>query len=365
MIEMRRVLAINPGATSTKIAVFDDGCEVIRRTVEHHGDELERYERIFDQWPYRLNIVEKVLDDVGIALPSLDAVVGRGGLLEPLEGGTYEVDDTMLRDLEKASRGEHASNLGAVIAHQLATSVGVPAFIVDPVSVDELGEEARFSGLPELPRESLSHALNSKAVARKVAMEMGERYEEVNFIVAHLGSGISVSAHRHGKMIDVNNAREEGPFAPDRSGGLPSLGLVRLCYSGTYGEKELLSRMMGQGGMFAYLRTKDIREARRMADDGDRNAAAVLLAMAYQVAKEIGAMATVLHGQVARIILTGGIAHEGRFIREISERVRFIAPISVVPGEEELESLAMGALRVLRNEEKAKLYRPGIGENRC
>ncbi len=361
---MKRVLAINPGSTSTKMAVFDDEREAMRCTVEHQGDDLERYERVFDQWPYRLEIVTKALGEAGIPRSSLDAVVGRGGLLRPLEGGTYEVNGAMLADLEEAQRGEHASNLGAIIAYRLASGAGVPAFIVDPVAVDEMEEVAGLSGLPELPRESLSHALNSKAVARKVAGEMGKGYGEVNFIVAHLGSGISISAHRSGRMIDVNNAREEGPFSPDRAGSVPSLELIRLCYSGKYKEKELLSRMMGSGGMCAYLGTKDIRAARRMAESGDSKAAIVLAAMAYQTAKEIGAMATVLRGQVDRIILTGGIAHDEAFVREISERVEFIAPIKVVPGEEELVSLAAGALRVLRGEEKAKIYGQGMGKGR-
>jgi butyrate kinase len=360
---MKRVLAINPGSTSTKMAVFDDGCELIRRTVEHHGDFLARYKRVFDQWPYRLEIVTEVLDEAGIPRSSLDAVVGRGGLLRPLEGGTYAIGEAMLADLEEARRGEHASNLGAVIAYRLACAAGVPGFIVDPVSVDELNEEARLSGLPELARESLSHALNSKAVARKTAARLGKRYEEVNFVVAHLGSGISVSAHRGGRMIDVNNAREEGPFAPDRAGTLPSLGLVHLCYSGKYKESELLSRMMGSGGMYAYLGTKDTRSARMMAEGGDAKAAAVLKAMAYQTAKEIGAMSAALRGEVDGIILTGGIAHDEVFVREIAERVESIAPIHVIPGEEELASLAAGALRVLRGEEKAKTYGQGSGKD--
>jgi len=358
---MKRVLAVNPGSTSTKIAVYGDDRELLRGSVEHRGEDLRRYVRVFDQWPYRLEIVIKALDAAGIPLTSLDAVVGRGGLLKPLEGGTYAVDDEMLSDLEAARKGEHASNLGAVVAYRIASNLGIPAFIVDPVSVDELEDEARLSGLPELPRESLSHALNSKAVARRVASEMGKAYGEVNFVVAHLGSGISVSAHRRGRMVDVNNAREEGPFAPDRAGGVPSLALIRLCYSGEYAEDRLLSRMMGSGGMYAYLGTRDVREARKMADKGDAHAALVLKAMAYQTAKEIGAMAAALGGLVDRVILTGGIAYDEGFVRDVSERIGFVAPVRVIPGEEELASLAMGAIRVLRGEEKVKAYAQGAG----
>jgi butyrate kinase len=359
---MKRVLAVNPGSASTKIAVYDDDRELLRRSVERRDDDPRGRGSVFDQWPHRLEIVIKSLDEAGIPLTSLDAVVGRGGLLKPLEGGTYAVDEEMLSDLAAARRGEHASNLGAVIAYRIAGNLGIPAFIVDPVSVDELEDEARLSGLPELPRESLSHALNSRAVARLVASEMGMSYGEANFVVAHLGSGISVSAHRLGRMIDVNNAREEGPFAPDRAGGLPSLALIRLCFSGEYSEGELRARMMGSGGMYAYLGTRDARTARRMARDGDERAALVLGAMAYQTAKEIGAMAAALGGLVDRVILTGGMAHDEAFVRDVSDRIGFVARVRVVPGEEELASLAMGALRVLRGEEEAKSYASGRGE---
>jgi butyrate kinase len=243
-----------------------------------------------------------------------------------------------------------------MLAGGLAQKLGIPAFIVDPVAVDELEPEARLSGLPDLPRISMSHALNSKAVARKVASEMGKRYEEVNLVVAHLGTGVSVSPHRRGQMIDVNNGQEEGPFSPDRCGGLPARSLVKLCYSGQYTEKQLLTRIMGSGGMFAYLGTRDIREAEKRAAEGDEKADLVLKAMAYQVAKEIGAMSAVLAGEVDRIVLTGGIAFSNRIVEDISSRVKFIAPIVLVPGEEELSALAAGALRVLRGEEIPQDY---------
>lgn len=353
---MKRVLAINPGATSTKYAVFDGEMCLLKKTVEHQGSELKSFVRVFDQYQYRLNLILEALKEAGIPLDTLNAVVGRGGLLKSLAGGTYVVNSLMVEDLKQAVRGEHASNLGAVMADNLAKQLGIPAYIVDPVSVDEMEPEARISGLPALARISLSHALNSKAVARKVAREMGKKYEEVNIVVAHLGSGVSVSPHKKGRMIDVNNAQEEGPFSPDRCGGLPSKLLIKLCFSGEYAEKELLQEIMGSGGMFAYLGTKDVREAEKMADAGDEKAALVLDAMAYQVTKEIGAMSAVLAGEVDRIALTGGMAYSQRIVTAITNRVRFIAPVIVVPGEEELEALVAGAIRVLEGEEKPEAY---------
>ena len=353
---MKTILAINPGATSTKYAVFEGEKILLKTTIEHQGSGLQNFERVFDQYQYRLNIITEGLAEAGISLESLDGVVGRGGLLKPLMGGTYAVNEIMVEDLKKAERGEHASNLGAVMAYNLAKELGIPAFIVDPVSVDEMAPEARLSGFPELPRVSMSHALNSKAVARTVAKEMGKEYHEVNFVVAHLGTGVSISPHQKGRMIDVNNAQEEGPFSPDRCGGLPAKALSKLCYSGKYTEQELMKRIMGSGGMYAYLGTKDIREAEKRAADGDGEASVVLDAMAYQVAKEIGAMSAVLAGDVDGIILTGGIAYSKRIVAAITNRVQFIAPIFVVPGEEELEALAQGAIRVLQGQEKFQKY---------
>ena len=283
-------------------------------------------------------------------------MVARGGLLKPLRGGAYLVNEPMLRDLEMGARGYHPSNLGASIAHGIAVEVGVPAFIIDPVCVDELEPEARLSGLPELPRVSLSHALNSKAVAKSVARKLGKRYQDVNLVVAHMGSGVSVSSHRKGQMVDVNDARSEGPFAADRSGGLPAWALAKLCYSGKYTEEQMLSRILGSGGLFAYLGTRDLRQAELQSTEGAVDAALTLRAMAYQVAKEIGAMSAVLDGAVDRIILTGGMAHSQKLVDAITGRVAFIAPVVVVPGEEELEALAAGALRVLAQEEEALAY---------
>jgi butyrate kinase len=351
---MPMILALNPGATSTKLAVFAGGETLLKTSVEHQGSSLDRYARVMDQFPYRLELIRTALETAGIPLAGLDAVVGRGGLLKPLEGGTYRVNERMLADLGQAR--EHASNLGAVLADCLARPLGIPAFIVDPVSVDELEPEARISGLPELPRLSFSHALNSKAVARRAALGLGRPYDQCHFVVAHLGTGVSVTAHRLGRMVDVNGAEEEGPFSPARSAGLPSLSLVKLCYSGRYTERQMLDRMVGGGGLYAHLGTRDVREAERRAGEGDPAAALVMKAMAYKIAKEIGAMAAVLAGRVDRIILTGGIAYSEKIVAEVSARVAFIAPILVLPGEEELEALAEGAQRVLDGAEPCKTY---------
>lgn len=354
---MERILVINPGATSTKYAVFDGEKALLRKTVDHQGDDLKNFARVFDQYEYRLKLILDALKEADISLESLNAVVGRGGLLKPLKGGTYAVNELMVEDMKKAERGEHASNLGSVMAFNLGCRLGIPAFIVDPVSVDEMDDVARISGLPELERVSMCHTLNTKAVARKVAKDMGKRYEDLNMVVAHLGTGVSVSPHRKGKMIDINNAKEEGPFSPDRCGGLPAMALAKLCFSGKYTERQLLGRMMSEGGVQAYLGTKDLRVAEKMAAEGDQKADLVLQALAYQVAKEIGAMAATLCGEVDRIVLTGGIAHSKRIVEDITRRVKFIADVSVVPGEEELEALCGGALRVLRGEEKAQEYK--------
>jgi len=353
---MKRILVINPGATSTKIAIFDDETAIFEKALEHQGTELNKFAKIVDQYPYRLDLILDELAKASIPLTSINAIVARGGLLKPLPGGTYAVNERMVEDLKKAERGEHASNIGAVIAHALSGQLGIPAFIVDPVSVDELEPVARISGLPDLPRVSLSHALNSKAVARNAAKEMGKRYEDVKLITAHLGTGVTVAAHKNGKMIDVNNAQDDGPFSPDRCGGLPASQLVKLCFSGKYDFNQLRRRMSGEGGMYAYLGTKDVREAEKRAAEGDEAANLVLDALAYQVAKEIGSMAAVLEGQVDQIIITGGIAYSKRITEAIAARVKFIAPVVLAPGEAELRSLAAGALRVLQGEELSRTY---------
>lgn len=356
MSRLNKIFAINPGATSTKIGLYEEESLIFKRTLEHSAQELDKSPSIFDQYSYRLELIMDILKEEAIDIATLTAIVGRGGLLKPLAGGTYEVNEAMVEDLKKAERGEHASNLGAVMAYNLGRQLNIPAFIVDPVSVDEMESVARISGLAEIERISLSHALNMKAVARKVAKAMGSSYEEVNLVVVHLGTGVSVTPHRRGKMIDVNNAKAEGPFSPDRCGGLPADQLVKLCFSGRYSYDQLKAMVSSKGGFYSYFGTKDAREVEAMADAGNPKAALVLEALIYQVAKEIGAMATVLLGEVDRIVLTGGIAYSKRVVEGITKRVQFIAPVEVIPGEEELESLAFGALRVMKGEEKALTY---------
>jgi butyrate kinase len=353
---VERVLVINPGATSTKLAVYDGKTLRFKKIVEHSAADIGAFAKVIDQCEYRLRLITQQLQMENVELGTLSAIVARGGLLKPLKGGTYRVNQNMAEDLAQAKRGEHASNLGAVMAYELARQLKIAAYVVDPVSVDEMEPAARISGLPDLPRISLSHALNMKAVARKVANDLDKKYEEINVIVAHLGTGVSVTPHKKGRMIDVNNAKEEGPFSPDRCGGLPAGQLLKLAFSGKYTYEELREKLDSKGGIYAYLGTTDIREAFIMADGGNEEAILILEAFSYQVAKEIGAMAAVLAGDVDRIILTGGIAYSERIASKIRKRVEFIAPVVVVPGEEELEALAFGALRVLRGHEEAQIY---------
>ena len=352
-----RVLAINPGSTSTKIAAYDSETCLWKQEIGHPFSEIKAFARVGDQYEYRIVHILKLLKERGTPLDSFNVIVGRGGLLKPLVGGTYVVDELLVKTLQNAPGGEHASNLGGIIAYHLGQRINVPVYIVDPVSVDEFEPVARLSGLAEISRLSQSHALNMKAVARKVARMMGKAYHEVNLIVAHLGGGISVAPHRKGKMIDVNDANNEGPYSIERSGTLPVSQLVKLCYSGKYTEQEMRSKILKEGGMFAYLGTKDAREAEKRMNEGDLYARLVLEGLCYQVAKEIGAMATVLAGEVDQIVLTGGLAYSEFITREIHRRVSFISPIIVVPGEEEMEALAFGALRVLHGEEKALTYK--------
>lgn len=353
---LERILVINPGATSTKFAVYDGEIMVFKKIIEHSVEDISGFTKVVNQYEYRLRLILQQLEKENFDILTFKAVVARGGILKPLKGGTYGITQEMVDDLREAKRGEHASNLGAVMAYGLAEMLKIPSYIVDPVSVDEMDPVARISGLPDLPRTSLSHALNSKAVARKVANQLGKSYSEMNLIVAHLGTGISVTPHKMGKMIDVNNAKEEGPLSPDRCGGLPMGQFLKLAFSGKYTFDELKEILNCKGGMYAYLGTADIRKAFAMADSGDVQANIVLEAISYQVAKEIGGMATVLSGNVECIILTGGVAYSERIVNEIKKRVQFIAPIIVVPGEEELEALAFGAIRVLRGQEEVLVY---------
>lgn len=358
MQEVFRLLIINPGSTSTKIAIFDNEKPVLEQTLRHSNEELAPYTTIIGQYEFRKNVILETLNANGININKLSAVVGRGGLLKPMEGGTYSVNPKMLDDLENAPSGQHASNLGAIIANEIASQLGIPAFIVDPVVVDEMDEIARISGMPEIKRMSLFHALNQKAVALRAAAELNKKYEDVNLIIAHMGGGVSVGAHRKGRVVDVNNALDgEGPFSPERTGGLPVGGVVKLCFSGKYTMDELKKKVTGKGGLVAYLGTNDGREVVKRIEAGDKNAELVYKAMAYQVAKEIGACAAVLEGKVDAICLTGGLAYDKHLTGWIIERVGFISNVKIYPGEDEMIALAEGGLRVLRKEAAAKEYK--------
>jgi len=352
-----RILAVNPGSTSTKFGLFVNVSPVLVKTVRHEADELApfRGRPILDQCDLRAARIEAELAAAGHSVEELSAVVGRGGLLRPLASGTYRVTETMLDELRRAARGEHASNLGAFLASRMASRSGAPAYVVDPVSVDEWPDKARLSGTPLLARPCLSHALNTKAVAKRYAREVGRPYPALRLVVVHAGSGISVSAHEGGRMVEVNNTREEGPFSTERAGGVPVMGLVDLCFSGKYTRKEVETLLFREGGLQAYLGTNDLQEVERRVAEGDTLAAAVLDAMCYQVAKEVGAMAAVLRGRVDAILLTGGMAHSEGFRNAIREAVEWIAKVRAYPGEDELLALAEGALRVLRGDESARV----------
>ncbi|EYE87507.1 butyrate kinase [Fervidicella metallireducens AeB] len=355
---MFRMLIINPGSTSTKIAVYDDLTPVFVETLRHSSEELAPYKTIFEQYDFRKNVILKAVEDKGVDIKTLNAVVGRGGLLKSIEGGTYAVNYIMLEDLKIGVQGQHASNLGGVIAYEIAKSLNLPSYIVDPVVVDEMDDIARVSGMPEITRKSIFHALNQKAVAKRYAKEKGIKYEDLNLIVAHMGGGISVGAHKNGRVVDVNNALDgDGPFSPERTGSLPVGDLVKMCYSGKYTIDEIKKMITGKGGFVAYLNTNDGREVKKMMDEGNKEAELVYKAMAYQVAKEIGMCAAVLSGKVDSIILTGGLAYGKELVDWITERVSFIAPITVYPGEDEMLALAEGGLRVLKGEETAKEYK--------
>lgn len=349
---MNRILVINPGSTSTKIAVFEDEKLVVTEEVSHSTEELDKYERLMDQIDLRRNEIKEFIAKYGYKMSDFNAIAARGGVLPPLESGTYRVTEEMVDFLRNKTKIEHASNLAAVIGWELAENK-IPVFITDPVSVDEFIPESRISGIPEIERKSLLHALNMKSVARKAAKELKKEYEECNFIIVHLGGGISIGAQRKGKMIDVNNANDEGPFSPERTGELPVGDLSKIAFSGKYEKRELKKRYVGKGGLVAYLGTNDLRVAMKKAEN-DEYAKKVVEAMAYQISKEIGGMAAVLKGEVDAIVITGGMARNEDFIEMIKQRISKIALIMLYPGSFEMEALAEGALRVLNNEEKAK-----------
>lgn len=354
-----RLLIINPGSTSTKIAVYEDEKSLLEQTLRHSSEELKGFAAIIDQYQFRKDIILESLHTQGINLNKLSAVIGRGGTLKPIPGGTYSVNDLMAADLKKGVQGQHASSLGGLIAREIANQFNIPAFIVDPVVVDELSPEARISGFPEIERRSIFHALNQKAVARMAALESGKEYTESNYIVVHLGGGISVGAHLQGRVVDVNNALNgEGPFSPERAGGLPVGDLVKLCFSGQYTQAEMHKKLVGQGGLVAYLGTNDGRTVQQNIENGDKKAELIYRAMAYQIAKEVGSCSAVLKGNVDAIVISGGLAYDSQFLVPwIEEMVSFIAPVKVYPGEFEMLALAQGGLRVLTGEEQALEYK--------
>ena len=352
-----KLLIINPGSTSTKIGVYEDEKEIFVETLRHSSEEIAKYDSIFDQKGFRKDVIMNVLRENNFDVNTLDAVVGRGGMLRPILGGTYEVTDKLVEDLKVGVSGQHASNLGGILANEIAKEVGIKSFIVDPVVVDELQDVARISGMPELPRRSIFHALNQKAVAKRYAKECGKRYEDLNLIVVHMGGGVSVGAHKNGKVIDVNNALDgDGPFSPERAGSVPVGDLVKLCFSGKYTESEIYSKIVGKGGYVAYLNTNDARDVLKAKEEGDEYASLIFEAFIYQICKAIGEMSTVLNGKVSQIILTGGIAYSPVVVNAIKERVQWISDVTVYPGEDELLALAQGALRVLNGEEEGKVY---------
>ena len=355
-----RVLAINPGTTSTKFGIFTRAGEELTRNIHHGDDEILRFKGrpMLDRFEYRAELIEKALAAAGFAPKGKtaelwEAVAGRGGMLPPMECGTYLVDDAMVAELRAARRGEHASNLGAVLALRFAQAAGVNAYIVDPVTADEWQPCARLSGSPLVERSYVGHSLNTKAVARRYARGLGRSYAALRLIVIHMGSGITVSAHREGRMIDSNSI-EEGPFGPDRTGSLPVRVLIKLCFSGTMTAQELDRHVFGDGGLYAYLGTRDLIEVERRMDTGDQEAAAVFEAMIYQIAKEAGAMAAVLEGKVDAVLVTGGMAHSERAVERLRGYVEWIAPVKIYPGEDELQALADGVFRVLDGEESAR-----------
>jgi butyrate kinase len=350
---MYNILAINPGSTSTKIALFQDDKMVKEKNITHSNEEIEKYEKITDQYEMRYSEIMNFLNEINYDVKDLSAVVGRGGLLPPVKSGAYKVNDLMVDVLKNRPVVEHASNLAAIIAYEMAEKLGIPSFIYDSVAVDELEDIARYSGMADIKRKSLSHALNMRATAISTAKDIGKPYTESNIIVAHLGGGMSISVHKNGKMVDIVSD-DEGPFSPERSGRVPCKDLISMCYKND--QKTMKAKLRGKGGLISYLGTNDAREVEKMIEEGNKEAEMIYEAMAYQIAKGIGELATVVKGKVDAIAITGGIAYSKMVTNWISERVEFIAPVHIHPGENELESLALGTIRVLDGQEEAREY---------
>jgi butyrate kinase len=348
-----RILSINPGSTSTKVAVFEDEHQLFVTSIEHPVEEMDRFDVLLDQFDMRKNYVIEILEKNGIEPSTLSAVVGRGGHLPPVKSGGYRVNEKMIGDLKNAL--PHASNLGALIAHSIAEPLGIPAYIYDAVTTDELYDVAKITGIPEIKRQSFGHVLNSKAMARKAAKELGGMYQQMNFIVAHIGGGNSISAHEKGRIVDIISD-DAGPFSPERSGSVPLNYVVALCYSGKYTQKEFMDKLKKNSGLKAYLHTNDCRKVEQMIAEGNELAGQMYEAQVYQIAKGIGEMAPPLCGNIDAVILTGGMAYSEYITKEVSRRVSYLGKIMVLPGENEMESLALGALRILRGEETCNEY---------
>ena len=353
------ILAINPGSTSTKIAVFDLNQKIFQKNLKHSTEEIENFAKIADQYEFRKSIILEELKIANIEINDIKVIVGRGGFVKPIPSGMYQVNEPMKNDLRNSPLGEHASNLGGLIADDIAKSIsGAVAFIADPVVVDELDDLARISGHPQFERVSIFHALNQKAIAKTHANELGKKYSDLNLIVAHLGGGVSVGAHRKGKVVDVNQALDgDGPFSPERSGSIPGGALAKLCFSGTVTHADVKKMITGKGGLTAYLGTNDAMEVENMVKDGNKKATLIYEAMAYQVSKEIGACAAVLKGEVDGILITGGVAYDKGFIQWIKDRVAFISPVFVYPGEDEMQALAFNGQLYLKGEAEVKEYK--------
>jgi len=354
-MENYKILTINPGSTSTKIGIFENENLLLEQTLRHSTEELEIFENIYSQLQFREQLIENFLKNENIDLSEFSAIVGRGGLVKPMISGTYEINEELIQDLKNAIGGSHASNLGGILAKEIAKKHNLKSFIVDPVVVDEMDEVARITGIKNVFRKSKFHALNQKAVAKRFAKEINRNYEELNLIVVHLGGGISVGAHRKGRVIDVTNAiGGEGPFTPERCGQIPADEIIEMCYSGNYQKSDMKKLISGTGGITSLLGTNDVREILKNLENPETKL--IYDAFIYQIAKEIGAMATTLNGDIDQIILTGGIAYSEVVTGDIIEKIKFISEITIYPGEDELLALCQGALRILNNYEKVKIY---------
>lgn len=357
MENSKKILVINLGSTSTKVAVYESERMILTESMNHAADELKQYKTIIDQYELRKNSILGVLSAKGLSLNEFDAVASRGGNTKPIPGGIYEICPALIDDMKSGKFGQHPNMCGGIVAYELGKELNIPALTVDPPTVDELCVCARYSGIPQIKRQSSFHALNSKATARKIAAGLGRDYEELNLITAHLGGGISVAAHRKGKVIDVNNSLDgDGPFSPERAGSLPAGDLVRLCFSGEYSKEQVLKLLQGGGGLVAYLGTTSGLEIEKRITEGDLVAAEVFEAMAYQIAKDIGACAAVLEGRVDAIALTGSLAYSRRLVDSLKEKISFIAQVLLDPGENEMEALAAGAMRYFNGEEQLAVY---------